>query len=64
MSGPPPAYRLGISRSLDDPDEFVAVVFESPGNLLQRTVISAVIVPKKFEKQRFSLRIRRFVVPV
>ena len=34
VSGPPPAYRLGISRSLDDPDEFVAVVFESPGNLL------------------------------
>lgn len=34
VSGPPPAYRLGISRSLDDPNEFVAVVFESPGNLL------------------------------
>ena len=34
VSGPPPAYRLGISRSPDDPNEFVAVVFESPENLL------------------------------
>ena len=34
VSGPPPAYRLGISRYSDDPNEFVAVVLESPENLL------------------------------